>query len=351
MLLSNIKKIAVLRANRLGDLIFILPALDALKKIYPEAEIVLLGTPWHSEFLKNRPGPVDRVIIIPPTEGIYSLQTTPESDNQSLENFFSQMKQESFDLAIQLHGGGRYSNPFVNSLGAKITLGSKTIDAEGLDLEVPYIYWQPEILRYLEIVSLVEARTDQLSPKIFVTEQDVEESLSVVPKSDHPLVIIHPGASDERRRWPIDKFASVGDELAKRGYRILVTGTEDESLITSKLTKYMSEPATSLVGQLSLGGLSGLISRTSLVISNDTGPLHLAAAIGKPTVGIFWCGNFINGGPITVSTHRSIISWRLECPDCGVSFQQPRCEHNSSWIDEAPFEEVLEQSLELLNLN
>ncbi len=351
MPLSNIKKIAVLRANRLGDFIFSLPALQALKKTYPEAELVLLGTPWHHEFLKNRPSPVDRVIVIPPIEGIYSLENNSTLNSQSLDDFFSQMRQENFDIAIQLHGGGRYSNPFINSLGAKTTLGSKTPDAEGLDIEVPYIYWQSEILRYLEVVSLIDAKTDQISPNVFVTDQYIEESLSLVPKSNKPIVIIHPGASDERRQWPIDKFAFVGNELGKKGYDIFITGTKDEQHITSKVTKFMSEAATSLAGQLSLGGLIGLISRSSLVISNDSGPLHLAVAIGKPTVGIYWCGNFITGAPTTTAIHRSAISWRLECPDCGINFQAPRCKHNSSWVDEASSQEVLEHSLELLNLN
>ena len=66
----DIRKIAVLRANGLGDFIFALPALEALRVAYPEAEIVLLGKKWHANFLANRPGPVDRVIVVPVSKGV-----------------------------------------------------------------------------------------------------------------------------------------------------------------------------------------------------------------------------------------------------------------------------------------
>src|SRR5687767_9031601 len=66
----DVERIAVLRANALGDFIFILPALDALRAAYPQAELVLLGAPWHAELLRDRPGPVDRVLVVPPAPGI-----------------------------------------------------------------------------------------------------------------------------------------------------------------------------------------------------------------------------------------------------------------------------------------
>ena len=68
--LPDVRRIAVLRANALGDFIFTLPALDALRCAYPSAEIVLLGAPWHAKLWRDRPGPVDRVLVVPPAPGI-----------------------------------------------------------------------------------------------------------------------------------------------------------------------------------------------------------------------------------------------------------------------------------------
>jgi hypothetical protein len=102
----------------------------------------------------------------------YSLECTAE-----LEQFFDDMAQERFDLAIQIHGGGRYSNPFLLRLGARMNVGLKTPDAVPLDRWVSYIYYQPEILRYLEVVSLVGAAPIMLESRISVIEEDLLEAL------------------------------------------------------------------------------------------------------------------------------------------------------------------------------
>jgi ADP-heptose:LPS heptosyltransferase len=115
----GVRKIAVLRANGIGDLVFALPALDALRAAYPSAEIVLLAADWHEGLLAGRPGPVDRVIPIPPSTGVRQ-EPGAVDDPAALDRFFQRMNDESFDLALQLHGGGRYSNPFVRRLGARL---------------------------------------------------------------------------------------------------------------------------------------------------------------------------------------------------------------------------------------
>src|SRR5436309_7008981 len=81
----GVRKIAVLRANALGDFIFALPALEALRAAYPQAEIVLLAKGWHATFLKGRPGPVDRVVVVPPCEGVSEEPGAPGSVENSAE--------------------------------------------------------------------------------------------------------------------------------------------------------------------------------------------------------------------------------------------------------------------------
>src|SRR5256886_2793542 len=182
----GVRRIAVLRANALGDFIFALPALEALRAAYPQAEIVLLAKKWHAAFLQGRPGPVDRVVAVPPYPGVSEEPGTPGTRHSlecsaELEQFFEAMARERFDLAIQIHGGGRYSNPFLLRLGARLTVGLKTPDAAPLDRWVPYLYFQSEVLRYLEVVALVGATTRVLEPRIAVTAQDLAEAERVVP--------------------------------------------------------------------------------------------------------------------------------------------------------------------------
>ncbi len=213
--LPDIQKIAVVRVNGLGDYLFIVPALYALRAAYPDAEIVLLGKRWHAEFLAGRAGPVNRVIVVPPIGGV-GEQLGIAEDADEIEQFFKRMQREQFDLAIQLHGGGRYSNPFTLRLAAKTTLGLRTPDAMPLDLCVPYAFYQTEVLRHLEVVSLVGAPLVIVEPTITVMPHDIEESYRIFPLEDKPLVAIHPGATDPRRYWPTTRFALVGDALHAR---------------------------------------------------------------------------------------------------------------------------------------
>jgi ADP-heptose:LPS heptosyltransferase len=258
------------------------------------------------------------------------------------------MAAENFDIAIQMHGGGRYSNPFVLHLGAKMTVGLKTPNAVPLDRWVPYIYYQPEILRYLEVVSLLGAKTAELKPRIAVTAEDLDEAKNVVTVSGKPLVVLHPGATDSRRWWGVEKFAAVGDALADAGADVVVTGTKSErSLVEAVITK-MNAQAQNLCDRLSLGGLAGLLKLSSVIVSNDSGPLHLAAAVGCATVGIFWCGNLITAGPLSRDRHRPAISWRLHCPVCGVDCTRASCNHRDSFVADVPVQEVVDSALELL---
>jgi len=347
----GVRKIAVLRANALGDFIFALPALEALRAAYPRAEIVLLAKKWHATFLEGRPGPVDRVVVVPPCEGVSEEPAAPGNVENSaeLEQFFEAMVQERFDLAIQMHGGGRHSNPFLLRLGAGMTVGLKTPDAVPLDRWVPYIYFQPEILRYLEVVSLVGATASVLEPRISVLEKDLFEAQSVVPEKAKPLVVLHPGAGDPQRRWPPEKFAAVGDALATMGAQIVVTGTKEEEQLVEAVTTGMKAEAQNLCGCLSLGRLAGLLSRCRVLIANDSGTLHLAAALGTATVGVYWCFNLVTAGLPTRLCHRPVISWHVQCPICGVDRSRTSCEHRASFVAGIPTEEVIAAALDLFS--
>jgi ADP-heptose:LPS heptosyltransferase len=106
--------------------------------------------------------------------------------------------------------------------------------------------------------------------------------------------------------------------------------------------------ARSVCGSLSLGGLAGLLSLCRLVISNDSGALHIAAAVGAATVGIYWCGNLITAGPITRARHRPAVSWRLNCPACGADCTKADCRHHLSFVEDVTVDEVWNYARELL---
>jgi ADP-heptose:LPS heptosyltransferase len=273
-------------------------------------------------------------------------------DEAARRRLLDDLRAEGWDLAIQLHGGGRNSNPIVAALDARLAVGARTPDALPLDLTIPYVYWQHEIHRGLEIVGLLGVPPVTLQPRVDVTFADVAGARRVLDLGDGdalpPFAVLHPGATDLRRRWPAASFAAVGDELAVRGYRVVVTGTAAEADTTAAVVGAMSRPADDLAGRLDLSALVGLLASSAVVVSNDTGPLHLADAVGALSVGIFWAGNLINAAPPFRARHRPLPSWRLECPECGVDCTCGTCSHRSSFVADVAVGSVVEAALELL---
>lgn len=345
-LVPDVVRIAVLRANALGDLVFALPALEALRGAYPEAEITLLGDGWHQAFLEGRPSPVDRVVPVPAVPGIRDGLGGPATAAE-IQAFVARMRAERFDLALQLHGGGRASNPFVRLLGARVTAGLRSPDAAPLDRSLPYVFFQHEVLRYLEVVGLVGAAPVGLEPRLAVTDADRDEAAAVVPDAG-PLVVLHPVASDRRRWWPVEEFAAVADALAAEGATVAVIGTAAERRHVAEVVDAMAQPVLDLAGRLTLGGLVGLLDRADLVLGNDSGPLHVASAVGTPSVGIFWATTLGFMAPLFRSRHRPLASLRVHCPVCGQDQTRRLCGHEVSYVAEVQRDEVLAACRDLL---
>lgn len=329
-----VTKIAVLRGGGLGDLIFAIPAVSALKAAYPQATITLLGTPAHRALIAATAGPVDDVQVLPFSEGV---RPGPE-DADELERFFEDMRNRQFDLAVQLHGGGRYSNPFLLRLGARHTVGTRTPDAASLERTTPYIYYQHEPLRALEVVGFAGAFPIDLEARLAPAPGLLDPGTS--DGEARSLVVMHPGATDPRRRWPVERFAELAAACAADGFDVVVVGDDSEEELAERIVELAgSARVCSAAGKLEMAGLVALLARAVVVVGNDSGPRHLAQALGTPTVGIFWVGNVINAGALGRTLHRVHASWVTTCPTCGIDVTQvgwtaPRCAHDDSLVAE-----------------
>jgi ADP-heptose:LPS heptosyltransferase len=351
---EGVKRIAVLRGGGLGDLMFAMPAVDALAAAYPEAEITLLGTPLHAALLAARPGPVHRTEVLPYAPGI----RPGHGDPAARAAFFASMRARSFDLAVQVHGGGRNSNPFLLELGAAHTVGTRTPDAVPLERTIPYVYYQHEVMRALEVAGLAGAVPISLEPQLEVLPVEEEKAAGyLAPGRD--LVTLHPGATDPRRRWPASAFAAVAARAAADGCRVLVVGDDGDRDVAEQIVALSQAAAgpgadvDSVAGKLDIGTLAAVLKASAVMVGNDSGPRHLAQAVGTPTVGIYWFGNVINAGALGRTRHRVHMSWVSACPVCGADVTQvgwtaERCPHDDSFVAAVDPDAVYADVAELL---
>jgi ADP-heptose:LPS heptosyltransferase len=352
---SDVHRIAVLRGSGLGDLVGALPAVAALRAAYPEAQLTLLGAPIGAALFENRPSPFASVEVLPVHRGVRDDGT---EDQEATADFFARMRATGFDLAVQIHGGGRHSNPFLLELGARHTVGTRTEDAPPLERNLPYAYYQHETLRALEVAALAGAGVVEIEPRLPLTEEEHRRRAARVGASSK-TVALHPGATDLRRRWPPQFFGELAAALAQDGVRVVVVGgasdvpLADAVVATARRKGADSARVCSVAGTLSLSQLVDFFVDTDLVVANDSGPRHLAAAIGVPTVGIYWFGNVVNHSPLGRRRHRIKIGWMTRCPVCDVDLTQvgwtaERCEHDESLVADISPDRVLEDAQALL---
>lgn len=359
--LKNIRKIAVLRANALGDFIVTLPALNGLRKAYPEAEIVLLGKPWHQDFLKGGRTVVDRVIVVPVMRGIRSEKSILENEEEVFR-FIEHINNEHFDLIINMQGNGVSANTLIKKMGGRITAGLCCQNSEKLDICVNYYYYQNETSRFMEIAAALGATTFNLEPEIRILEDDVVSVQKFLSRIKGPFAVLHPIAMDKRRMWPVENYAALADHISNNDIDVIFTGAADDASIVDGIINQMKGKALNVCGQFSLGQLSAVLSKAAWVAGADTGPLHLARAVNTPTIGFYWAPNLINWGPITRSIHRPLVSWKMECPICGTVPNDPYpfepqtndCSHDVSFVQDISVTQAIEaidEMLQMLNLS
>ena len=309
--LHDVRRIAIFRALFLGDLLCTTPAFRALKRRFPGAEITLIGLPWAREMAERLPA-LDRFEAFPGYDGIMETPYDPARTAA----FFAAARATGYDLALQMHGAGEVSNGFVAGLGARVTAGYRRGADDRLTLSLHYDFEEHEVRRWLRLVALAGAPTDdrRLDFPIAPAEHARAAALLAATPLTEPAITIglHPGAKDPARRWPVGCFAALGDALAGRhGARIVLTGGAGEGAITGAVRRAMRAPALDLAGATDLGGFAAVLARLDLLVTNDTGASHLAAATGTPSVVLFGPSRPAEWAPLDRGRHRAVDALAL----------------------------------------
>lgn len=329
--LEGVRRVGVLRALSLGDMVCATPALQALRSRFPGASVTLVGQAWAAQWA-SRIEAIDEFIALPahPLIG-EALSPGP------WQAFVSRMAGMQLDVALQLHGSGGISNGVVREWQAR-----HTVVFHEAGVAPPPGTWgvrwpnrgsEPRrLMRLLQPLGVAEDASGPLPLSHPVTCADRQEVESLLEAHGRPAgrgtgwVCVHPGSKWASRRWPAARFAEVARELAERGHDILLTGGEPERALADEIGRQVPH-AINLCGQTSLWTLGAVIDGASLLICNDTGVSHIAAALGVPSV-VVSCGSEVaRWSPADPVRHRVLWSAPPCRPCMGCACSQPvhRC--------------------------
>ena len=288
-------RIAVFRALQLGDMLCAVPALRALRAGEPEARITLIGLPWAEAFARRFSSYIDDFMPFPGAPGL------PEQavDAARLQAFYDAAGRCRFDLSIQMHGSGQVSNAVAAALGARRTVGFVAGGAgwgSGMWAKENWLPWPqrlPEIERCLGLMAHLGYGSRGKELEFPLDEADRAAWRTICEK--HGLraggyICVHPGARMPSRRWPVERFAAAASQLAGRGWPIVLTGTPAEAPLAQAFGRHIVAPFIDLCGRTTLGALAVLIARSRLLLCNDTGVSHIAAAVRTPSL-VVACGS------------------------------------------------------------
>jgi heptosyltransferase-2 len=322
---SGIRRILVRATNWVGDAVMSLPALEVVRENFPSSSITVLARPWVIPLFKNHPA-VDAIIPFKKTQGYFEYF-------RELMRMAELIRNNGYDLAILFQNA--FEAAFLAYLGRITFRVGYRGDGRGF-LLTHGVVRTDEVLKvhqteyYLALLEAMGWEGTSRDPHLYAAQEDMEKARRLLHAKgivEGDCVIgLSPGALfGEAKRWPADRFARVGDWAAERwNARVIVLGSGNETDICEVLCSSMAHEPYNLCGQTSLGVAIGLVSHCSFFVTNDSGLMHIAAALGVPTLAVFGSTDPVATGPRGPKT--SIVKHEIECapclkPECPTDFR------------------------------
>jgi len=288
---KKIKNVLVIASSKhMGDLILALPAIDAIKKSFKENKFYLVADSAYRDIVETIEV-LENFIAYPRN----LLNASAGIKRTSIMfNFLRQLRNSSPDIAIDLQGTVASSTMTFLS-GARLRVGRSTAKRAYLyNHKVNISGGMHKSYSYTEIASAAGVKSKIEPPSIRASESSRAALKSILHKAGiiekKPVVCVHPGAGVIYKEWTREGFADVSDWLTSRGFQVVFIGGSRDLEGINKITSLMQRPSFNLGGVLSIGELIALLEASALYIGNDSGPMHLAGAVGAPVIAMFGPG-------------------------------------------------------------
>jgi len=304
----HVRRICLRATNWIGDAVMTTPAMAALRSSFPDAEIVVVANPLVAELFRSHPY-CDRVIVYDKKGAHRGLR--------GLWRFCGTLRRERFDLAVLLQNA--FEAALMAALAGIPLRAGYGSDGRGLLLTHAVAVGEAQrrlhhTRYYLQMLEALGIAGGDGALRLACTEEELARARALLGSAD--VVVINPGAAyGSAKRWLPERFAEVGNRLhAEFGVRVVLTGGPGETEIGDDIAAAMRVAPLNLIGKTSVREMMAVLSLCRLVVTNDSGPMHVAAAFGTPIIAVFGSTDHSTTSPLADTCR--IIRKEVDCAPC-----------------------------------
>ena len=316
------RSILIVKLSAIGDVVHTLPFLEVIRENFPKARIDWVVEETSSQIIEDHPA-IDHVIVSQRTSWQKQLFRMWECSTAliGIREFLGQLRAQTYDLVIDLQG------LFKSALLLGLSRGRRKIgpswgkEGSRFFLTEPPFFIEPDlhaVEKYLKAAEFLGCDRTSWSGDIPIRETDkktIEKFFHDNGIEGKVLVAINPIAKWATKLWELEKFSALADKLQKElSCKLVFTGSRQDREEVSRIIQGMDEAPLNLTGQTNLKELAYLYSRCQLLISTDTGPMHLGAAMGCPVVALFGPTAPWRTGPY--GPGHTVIRQEMVCSPC-----------------------------------
>lgn len=300
------QRIIVIDLLYLGDLMFATPFFKELRKNFPKARIDLIVNSAFHSIIEDNPN-LDNVYA-------YNKKWTLK---QSIE-FAKQIRKNNYDLGINIHGSWR-SAIILRLINPTYTIGYGKKGQLFLNRRLAQPHNQHMVDVYLNLLKEMNLRVEPSLPYLELkksVQDEIDKKLiqwGINP--EEKLIALNAGGTWPTKRWTVNGFAQLADVLNRKYGRVIFVGSLEDLSLVEEIVNLMETKPVIATGKTSLPELAALLARCDLVISNDSGPVHVAAAVGTPTITIFGPSDDLKYRPL--GEKHKIVTSSVDCRPCG----------------------------------
>ncbi|MCY3739420.1 MAG: lipopolysaccharide heptosyltransferase II [Candidatus Poribacteria bacterium] len=307
------KRILVVKLDHLGDVLLATPVFSNLSQAYPDAELHALVGVWSRVVLEKHPD-VNKVLEY---NSPAFCRTGPPTSLKQTFQLYRALRRQKYDLIVELRNDWRIV------CFSLLRVAPKRLDRATLQFENKLGFARftgiHETTRNLDVLDKAGIPTPIKTTTFPVTAENKKWASNFLTAhqigEERPLIAIHPGSPIPLKRWAPERYAKLADWLiAQKCAEILFVGVADEMPIITEIQRLMQAESINIAGKTTLTQLASILHTCNVFIGNDSGPMHLAAAVGIQTIGLYGPGDPTRFGPVGVKCQT--IQRKTDCPPC-----------------------------------